>query len=201
MIAIINYGLGNLGSILNMLRKIGTEAEIISDVDKIAKAEKIILPGVGAFDTAMEKLESTELKDVLEIKALKEKIPLLGICLGMQILGKGSEEGKKDGLGWISSFSHKFNVNQGLKVPHMSWNTVCIHKSHTLFKGIETDPSFYFSHSYYVVADSDNDVAGTTNYGITFHSVITKDNIFGTQFHPEKSHKYGMKLLQNFAEL
>jgi glutamine amidotransferase len=201
MITIVDYGLGNLGSVRNMLKKIGAEVQITSELDKIDEAEKIILPGVGAFDSAMERLENSELKQVLDKKALVDKVPLLGICLGMQLLGNGSEEGEKKGLGWISSYAYKLTGNERLKVPHISWNTVHPVKKNYLLQGLDVEPSFYFSHSYYMLAENDDYVIATTQYGISFHSIINKDNIFGAQFHPEKSHKYGMKLLENFAKL
>lgn len=201
MVTIIDYGLGNLGSIGNMLKKIGVQSQITSDISKIKNAEKIILPGVGAFDTAMRTLENSELKNVLTTKAMVDKVPVLGICLGMQILGNGSEEGNLKGLGWIPANSYKFKNDNAVKVPHMSWNTVSSDKNHFLLHGMENDASFYFSHSYYVLAENAEHVIATTTYSTTFHSIINKDNIFGAQFHPEKSHKYGMMLLGNFARL
>jgi glutamine amidotransferase len=199
MITIIDYGLGNLGSIANMLKKIGVQSQVTSELNKIKAAEKIILPGVGAFDTAMRTLESLRLKDTLNTKVMVDKVPVLGICLGMQILGNGSEEGSLKGFGWIPANAYKFSNNNSFKVPHMSWNSVCSIKKHFLVQGMENDTAFYFSHSYYVLAENEEHVIATTNYGNTFHSIINKDNIFGAQFHPEKSHKNGMLLLENFA--
>ncbi len=202
MITIVDYGLGNLGSIANMLKKVGAEAEITGDLEKIYKAKKIILPGVGAFDKAMEKLTETELRKVLDDKAQKEKIPFLGICLGMQLLGGGSEEGKLPGLNWISAYTYKFSfADNKLKVPHMSWNDVHVLKQNELLQISDDTPSFYFSHSYFVLAENADNIIATTNYGVMFHSVIQKDNIYGAQFHAEKSHKYGMKFFENFANL
>ncbi len=203
MIAIVDYGLGNLGSIANMLKKVGAAGEVTGDLEKICKAKKIILPGVGAFDKAMEKLTDTELRKVLNDKAQKEKVPFLGICLGMQLLGSGSDEGKLPGLNWIPAYAYKFSLTDSkLKVPHMSWNDVRVVKRNELFRDFDGGAAnFYFSHSYFVLAENADNIVATTNYGITFHSVIQKDNIYGAQFHAEKSHKHGMKLFKNFADL
>jgi len=202
MITIIDYGAGNLGSIANTLKKVGAESEITDDLEKIYKAKKIILPGVGAFDKAMEKLTDTELRKVINDKAQKEKVPFLGICLGMQLLGSGSDEGELPGLNWIPAYTHKFSfADNKLKVPHMSWNDVRILKQNELFQDFDDLPSFYFSHSYFVLAENADNIVATTDYGVTFHSVIQKDNIYGAQFHAEKSHKHGMKLFENFANL
>ena len=200
MITIVDYGLGNLGSVLNMMKKISTPAEITSDLNRLRKAEKILLPGVGAFDPAMEKLTGTELRKILDEKALVEKIPILGICLGMQLLTRGSDEGKLQGLNWVPSFTYKFPSSY-LKVPHMGWNLVIKNNDSPLTQGFLPDYKFYFVHSYYVKVDDDCYSILQTNYGITFDSVIQKDNIFGAQFHPEKSHRFGMQLFKNFAKL
>lgn len=200
MITIIDYGLGNLGSVLNMMKKISVPAEITSDLDKIQKAKKILLPGVGAFDPAMEKLTGTGLRGVLDEKALVEKIPVLGICLGMQLLTRGSEEGKLQGLNWVPSFTYKF-PSSNLKVPHMGWNLVHKKNDSPLNENFTDDFRFYFVHSYYVKVDDDGNSILQTTYGITFDSGVQRDNIFGAQFHPEKSHRFGMQLFKNFAKL
>lgn len=203
MITIIDYGMGNLGSIQNMFKRIGVPSEITGDKDKIRNAEKILLPGVGAFDAAMEKIEETQLKELLNKKVLEEKVPVLGICLGMQLLTKRSEEGRLPGLGWVDAQTIKFNfpANSALKIPHMGWNRVYnVHES-PLTANLPAETRFYFVHSYYVQANNNDDVLTTTHYGQDFHSMIQHDNIFGAQFHPEKSHKFGMKLLENFAHL
>ncbi|MDD5593721.1 MAG: imidazole glycerol phosphate synthase subunit HisH [Candidatus Margulisbacteria bacterium] len=204
MIVIVDYGLGNLGSILNMLKKIGAEARISSDVSVIEKADKLILPGVGAFDNGMRNINDLGLLGVLEQKALKENVPVLGICLGMQLLTAKSEEGERPGLGWVEAKTVRFKFDddssKGLKVPHMGWNNICRVKNNPLFSG-ENDERFYFVHSYHVVCHDKENVISLTKYGYDFVSGFQKDNIYGVQFHPEKSHKYGMRLLRNFAEL
>lgn len=203
MITIIDYGLGNLGSVKNMLKKIGADCEVTNDLDTIRKATKIILPGVGAFDAAMERLTNNALRDVLDEKALNEKIPVLGICLGMQLLTEGSEEGELPGLGWVPARSHKFSaVNYpGLKIPHMGWNFVVKSNDHKLTTGFTDDYRFYFVHSYFVKTHDAKHSLLCTTHGITFDSAIQNENITGAQFHPEKSHRYGMELFQNFAIL
>ncbi len=202
MITIIDYGMGNLGSIQNMFKRIKVESQITGDVSTISNAEKILLPGVGAFDSAMEKIENSGLIPILNQKALTEKVPTLGICLGMQLLTRSSEEGKRPGLGWINGRTVRFNfTNNSLKVPHMGWNSVDVKKSSPLINKLPDQPRFYFVHSFYVSCDNDADVLTTTHYGVDFHSIIQHENIFGAQFHPEKSHKFGMKLLENFAAI
>ncbi len=203
MITIIDYGMGNLGSIQNMLRRLGVDVEITSDVELIRKAKKLILPGVGAFDKAMMNLENRDLISVLNEQVLKNRIPLLGICLGMQLLTKGSEEGELNGLGWIDAETLRFNFSPGMKlrVPHMGWNTLTVQQKSCLFQQMYEEPRFYFVHSYYVKCKSQESILATTHYGIDFASGITQDNIYGLQFHPEKSHKFGMQVLKNFTEL
>jgi glutamine amidotransferase len=202
MVTVIDYGMGNLGSIQNMFKRIKVESEITGDIEKIAAAKKLLLPGVGAFDAAIEKIESSGLREILDKKVLKEKIPVLGICLGMQLLTKTSEEGVLPGLGWIDAHTVKFNFSDNsLKVPHMGWNLVKIKNSSPLIDNLSSEPRFYFVHSFHVQCNNPADVLTTTHYGIDFHSIIQHNNIFGAQFHPEKSHKFGMKLLENFARL
>jgi len=201
MITIINYGMGNLGSIVNMLKRIGVQAQVTEDVAQIERAEKLILPGVGAFDAAMERIGSIPgLREVLDYKVLEEGIPLLGICLGMQLLTEGSEEGKLPGLGYIPGCTLHFPSDMGLKIPHMGWNHIHICNDSPLVHDLPEEPRFYFVHSYYVQCANPEHVVCTTDYGITFHSVIQKDHVYGAQFHPEKSHKFGMRLLENFAK-
>ena len=203
MIVIVDYGMGNLSSIRNMLKKVGSSAVISSSPETVAEATKIILPGIGAFDNAMDNIESRKLRDVLDKKALVEKVPVLGICLGMQILMRGSAEGVRPGLGWIEGEVKKFNFVNGqasMKVPHMGWNFAIATDPKSIFQGLE-QPRFYFVHSYFVSCDRPENVLATTCYGNEFVSAVHKGNIMGTQFHPEKSHKYGMQLLKNFTQL
>ncbi|MEM4255188.1 MAG: imidazole glycerol phosphate synthase subunit HisH [Candidatus Norongarragalinales archaeon] len=202
MLVVIDYGVGNLGSILNMLKRIKADAKISSDARVIEKADKLILPGVGAFDAAMSALNSTGLIPLLNEKVLKDNTPVLGVCLGMQLLTASSEEGKLPGLGWVEgkTVKFKFPKNSGLKIPHMGWNTVKIVKEYPLLQNMPEDPRFYFVHSYHVECKNPGDVAATTHYGYDFPSVISKGNIYGAQFHPEKSHKFGMKLYENFVK-
>jgi glutamine amidotransferase len=202
MITIIDYKTGNLGSIQNILKRIGEESLITSDKDVIAKATKLILPGVGAFDTGMRNLMELDLVDILNRKVLIDKTPVLGICLGMQLLSEGSEEGSLPGLGWINGESLRFNFTDSIeyKSPHMGWNFIQQHKSSRLFTEMFSEPRFYFVHSYYLMAGDRGDVLTSTTYEIEFTSAVEKGNIMGVQFHPEKSHKFGMKLLRNFVD-
>ena len=201
MISIINYGLGNLGSILNILKYIGVEAMIIQTPEEILKAEKLILPGVGHFDTGMKQLEERGLKDAVLSRVLNDKVPILGICLGMQLLTNSSEEGSLSGLSLINAETLRFPKNNGLKVPHMGWNLVKPSVNSSLLKNITEDYKFYFVHSYYVNAHNPENAILKTFYGFEFDSAIQNGNIYGVQFHPEKSHKFGMQLLRNFAAL
>lgn len=202
MITIVNYGLGNLGSIFNMLRRIGVKSHIASDPEEIRNAEKIILPGVGHFDKGMQELMKSGLKSILDYKVLTEKTPVLGICLGMQLMTKSSEEGELQGLGWIDAVSKKFVFeNSSLKIPHMGWNVVSVVSKNGLIENNVPESRFYFVHSYYVKVSNEENSFLKSDYGIRFDSGIFRDNIFGIQFHPEKSHKFGMKLLKNFSEL
>lgn len=202
MVTIIDYGMGNLGSVQNMFKRIGVRSVISSDLSEIADAEKLLLPGVGAFDNAMKRINESGLREILDRKAKEDKVPVLGICLGMQLLTNGSEEGQEKGLGWINAQAKKFvPVNEDMKVPHMGWNLVHESNSNELTKDLPEEPRFYFVHSYYVeVADQKNSIL-KTNYGVEFDSAISHENIYGAQFHPEKSHKFGMKLFENFAKI
>ncbi len=204
MITIIDYGMGNLASVQNMFKRIGAPCEITGDLDKINKAQKILLPGVGAFDAAVQRIDATGLRSLLSQKAEVEKVPVLGICLGMQLLTKSSEEGKLSGLGWIPAKTIKFSFDAGsnLKVPHMGWNEIHVVNQYPLINDLPPEPRFYFVHSYHVKAEDAKYVIARTHYGHDFDSMITNgDNIFGAQFHPEKSHKFGMKLFENFARI
>jgi glutamine amidotransferase len=203
MITIVDYGMGNLGSVLNMFKKVGAAARISSDLNEISKAEKILLPGVGAFDAAMQRITDAGMKDILSNKAMVEKIPVLGICLGMQLLTQGSEEGVLDGLGWIKGKAYHFHnkIDESLRVPHMGWNTATIQNESALTKNFEGESRFYFVHSYFVLVENPEHSMMKTNYGTSFDSALCRNNIFGAQFHPEKSHKFGMNLFRNFASL
>jgi glutamine amidotransferase len=203
MIVVIDYEMGNIGSIINMIKKAGGEAVLSSDLARIETAEKLILPGVGSFDTGMQNLDKLGLVDVLRRRVIREKVPILGICLGMQLLSEKSEEGVLPGLGFISGQTVKFkfdNVNANLRIPHMGWNSVNIKKESPLFYEMYENPIFYFVHSYHIVCNNAEDVLTTTNYGYEFTSSLQRVNILGTQFHPEKSHKYGLRLMKNFVE-
>jgi glutamine amidotransferase len=202
MITIIDYRTGNLGSIQNILKKIGEESIITSDKNEIANAKKLILPGVGAFDTGMANLKKLDIVDILNYKVLVEKTPVLGICLGMQILSKNSEEGFLPGLGWINAEARRFKFidTNSYKIPHMGWNYVRENKANNLFKEMPSDARFYFVHSFFFSANDTADILSSTTYEMEFTSAIEKGNILGVQFHPEKSHKFGMKLLKNFID-
>lgn len=204
MIVIVDYGMGNVGSIKNMLKKIGVPAMISAKPEHIRAAEKLILPGVGAFDHGMSNLTERGLIPLLNQKVIEERKPILGICLGMQLLVQSSEEGKMRGLGWIDAETRRFKFNgenSELKIPHMGWNPVKPVGEGLLFQGFPQPPRFYFVHSYHICCRHPEDVMGTTFYGYDFAAAIRRDNILGTQFHPEKSHKFGMQVLRNFAEL
>lgn len=202
MITIVNYGMGNLGSMLNMFKRVGVQACIESDPVVLQAAERLVLPGVGAFDAAMQRINSISgLRDVLEHKAFVDKAPVLGVCLGMQLLTRSSEEGKLPGLGWIPGVTRRFPRQEGLKVPHMGWNIALPTSSNPLLVDVGLEPRYYFVHSYFVKVDDPVHSLMRTHYGIDFDSAIGRDNIFGVQFHPEKSHRFGMQLIKNFAEL
>jgi glutamine amidotransferase len=200
MITIVDYGMGNLGSIRNMLRKVGVESQISADPAVIAAADKLILPGVGAFDAGMTNLRSSGLQSVLDERVRTTRVPTLGICLGMQLMANGSEEGNCAGLGWIDANVLRFNpTDHALKVPHMGWNLVTPVRTEALVDRLPSESRFYFVHSYYVRCREESDVLMTTHYSQTFHSAFQRGNLWGVQFHPEKSHRYGMQLLRNFA--
>ena len=201
MIIIVDYGVGNLQSISNMIRKVGGEAKISNIEQDLLVATKLVLPGVGAFDTCASKLASSGLLPILNKKVLQEKVPTLGVCVGMQLLLEGSEEGVLPGLGWIKGTVVKFKQDQlpiGFKVPHIGWTDVALAKTSTLFEDI-IDPRFYFVHSYHAHLTNEEDALVYAHYGYRFVAGVERENIMGVQFHPEKSHTFGMKLLENFA--
>ena len=203
MIVIIDYGVGNVHSILNMFKKIGVDAKLSENPEQLLTADKVILPGVGSFDYAMKQLKDTGYYDYVLKYANEVKRPLLGICLGMQMLGISSEEGNEPGLGLIPFKNVKFKFEDSkLKVPHMGWNIVKSTKPTEKFSENFTDDfRFYFVHSYYAVCENEGNTLLTCDYGTVFSAAVQKDNIYGVQFHPEKSHKFGMQLLKNFSEL
>jgi glutamine amidotransferase len=201
-VTIVDYGMGNLGSIQNMLKKIGIVSVISSQPSEIEKAEMLVLPGVGSFDSGMRKLADMGLMPVLTEKVIEQHTPVLGVCLGMQLMTCGSEEGNLRGLGWIEGETIHFRLgaqNEKLKIPHMGWNTVDIQKPGNLFREITGEVRFYFVHSYHVVCREVSDITAITEYGYPFVSAIQKGNVMGVQFHPEKSHRFGMALLRNFC--
>lgn len=203
MIIIVDYGVGNLLSIKNMFKRIGVNADITGNEDLIQSANKLILPGVGHFDYGMQHLRSSGLVEILEDQVITKRKPILGICLGVQLMTESSEEGNAKGLGWIKGKTVAFNKNgliSGQKIPHMGWTEVKAFQKSKLFTNMYEDPRFYFVHSYHLMLDEESDVLAKANYGYDFTVGIEHDNIVGVQFHPEKSHKYGMKLLENFVK-
>jgi glutamine amidotransferase len=205
VITIVDYGMGNLGSISNMLKKIGAASQVSSDAAAIGSAEKLILPGVGAFDAAMQRIDASGLRPTLERRVLEDKVPVLGICLGMQLLAESSEEGTRPGLGWIRAevLDFRGRVPPALKVPHMGWNVVVPTRPCALTQGLAemVEPRFYFVHSYFMRCRDPGDGILRTHYGLDFDSAVHRGNIYGVQFHPEKSHRFGMTLLHSFASL
>jgi glutamine amidotransferase len=204
MIGILNYGSGNVQAIANIYNRTNFPYKIIRKPDELNDVDKLILPGVGAFDETMKVLNSSGLKEKLDEEVLVKKKPVLGICVGMQILSNGSEEGDLEGLGWIKGYVKKFDILQVREkpfIPHMGWNHVDSKIQHELFNNVEYDLGFYFVHSYYFEASNVNNILATTDYGDKFTSVVINENIYGVQFHPEKSHSNGIQLLSNFSRL
>lgn len=203
MIAIIDYGMGNLGSVKKSIDRLGYESVVTNDKSMLSKCDKLILPGVGHFAAGMKKLSALGLVSLLEKMVFNDQIPILGICLGMQLLSNSSEEGNVNGLGWIAGRVRKFNNFNApsLKIPHMGWSTIKKCRDHLLLKDIEDGAEFYFVHSYFFDAEYPESIVSTTNYIQDFACIVSKGNILGVQFHPEKSHDTGYKLLKSFAEL
>jgi len=201
-ICIIDYGLGNLASIRNMIRKAGGKSEISSDPRALASAEKLILPGVGHFAAGMENLRNSGLLPALHEAALMKKTPILGICLGMQLMAGHSEEGDVEGLGWFDAEIIRFRQEKmgSLKVPHMGWNEVNVTHTHPLFPDKEQPERFYFVHSYHIRCNKPEDVLATAHYGYDFTCAVSRENIAGMQFHPEKSHRFGMEMMERFIK-
>lgn len=201
MIAVIDYGMGNVGSIINMLWKIGVESVLTHDENVIDHADKIILPGVGAFDKGMQNLNESGLSDIIKKNVNQLKKPLLGICLGMQLLGRRSEEGNAAGLGLIPFDNKRFLFDEtiALKIPHMGWNMVTPVREDPLLEGLDQSQRYYFVHSYHAVCESPENILLECEYGYIFTAAVKSGSIYGVQFHPEKSHKFGMAMLENFA--
>lgn len=204
MIAIIDYGLGNIGAFANIYKKLNIPATVIKYEKDLTGITKIILPGVGAFDHAIMKFEQSGMRPKLEELVLKEQVPVLGICVGMQMLAQSSEEGQLPGLGWIDASVKKLDsakIKSTTRLPHLGWNDVEPTKPNELFNGLTNEAKFYFLHSYYFLCRQPEDEIAATNYGESFASAVNHKNIFGVQFHPEKSHRFGIRLLENFAKL
>lgn len=204
MIHIVDYGLGNIQAFLTMFKRLGVEAVRATTTEDLRHAEKLILPGVGAFDHAMALLDQSGMRPALEGLVLDSKVPVLGICVGMQMLASSSEEGIRPGLGWVPGTVRSFRSNQrarDLPLPHMGWNDVTPRAGFPIFAGLENDARFYFLHSYYFESNDSTKVAAKASYGLDFDCAVSSGNVHGVQFHPEKSHHFGMQLLKNFSEL
>lgn len=204
MITIVDYGLGNIQAIANIYRRLNIPARTAATQQELDGAEKIILPGVGAFDWAMSRLEASGMRASLDRLVLEDRRPVLGICVGMQMLGSASDEGELDGLGWIEGDIKRFDEEKftgPTHLPHMGWNDVTPLAATPLFAGLEQDARFYFLHSYYFAPRSEADTLAVTEYGGSFACSVARDNVYGVQFHPEKSHQWGVRLLKNFAEM
>jgi glutamine amidotransferase len=203
MIGVIDYGLGNVQAFMDIYKRLNIPAIAVKKTEELIACDKFILPGVGAFDWAMQSLENSGMRAALEQLVLQDKRPVLGVCVGMQMLANRSDEGVLKGLGWIPGLIQKFDeahFDRLPHLPHMGWNDVVLTQNNSLLAGIEA-PQFYFLHSYYFLPADAASTIGETEYGGIFASVVSKDNIYGTQFHPEKSHHWGMSLLKNFSEL
>jgi glutamine amidotransferase len=200
MIVIVDYGMGNVGSIRNMLKAVGAESVVSRDAAQLRAATRLILPGVGHFDTGMRNLHAAGVVPLLNELALEKRVPFLGICLGMQLMTRRSEEGAEPGLGWIDAECLRFTAAPGLRVPHMGWNVARAARDSALLSGLDAEPRYYFVHSYRVQCAERSDVLLTSHYGVDFDAAFERENLRGVQFHPEKSHRFGMALLRNFVE-
>ena len=206
MIGVIDYGVGNISAFRNIYKNLNVPVLTVRRDSDLSEIKKIILPGVGHFDYAMSKLQDSCMLDRINHMVLEQSIPVLGICVGMQMMAKSSDEGLLPGLGWIDAKVNRFDSRlilgkTRLPLPHMGWNDVITGKATPIFKGLEIDSQFYFLHSYYFSCNNQNDIIAETNYGLDFTCAVNYKNVYGVQFHPEKSHKYGIQLLKNFAEL
>ena len=200
MIVIIDLNLGNVGAIKNMLKKIGVNSKVSNKKNDILSATKLILPGVGSFDTGMINIKKKGILNCIEKKVREEFIPILGICLGMQMMLQRSDEGKQEGLGWINGEVKKFRLNE-LKVPHMGWNNINVINESKFTDNLDSNSKFYFVHSYYASLNNPDDIVSKSKYGLDFTWAINHKNFYGVQFHPEKSHKFGIALLNNISKL
>jgi glutamine amidotransferase len=204
MITIIDYGLGNISAFANVYERLNIPIAVARTADDLKAATKIILPGVGAFDHAISRLNNSGMRETLDKLVLDHQLPVIGICVGMQMLAQSSDEGMLPGLGWIDGTVKKFDVsvlNSKTQLPHMGWNTIHPNNANPLLVNFDNNSRFYFLHSYYFQCNNHNDTTATTEYGIQFTSALNHKNIYGVQFHPEKSHQWGIQLLKNFAEL
>lgn len=203
MVVIPNVGIGNVKSVANMLSRVGTQTLVSDQPVELRNASHIVLAGVGAFDAGMQSLSAAGWVEQLQEAVQVRKVPVLGICLGMQLLCKGSEEGTIPGLCWVDATVMRFNANDfpNIKVPHMGWNTIDVKKTNDIIPVDEADQRYYFAHSYHVVCQDSNNLVATVNYGNAVAAVIQNENVFGVQFHPEKSHRFGMRLLANFLKV
>ena len=204
MITIVDYGLGNIQAFLNVYKRLNIAAVTAKTADELRGATKVVLPGVGAFDPAMRSLQDSGMRATLDELALERDVPVLGVCVGMQMLGESSEEGELPGLGWIAGRARGFQALQyggSLPLPHMGWNDVRPDSHNPLFDKLDANSRFYFLHSFYFQCDFEKDVAAVSTYGKDFSCAVRSENIYGVQFHPEKSHHFGTRLLQNFAEI
>jgi glutamine amidotransferase len=204
MIGIVDYGLGNVQAFANVYKSLDVPCVMVKNAGALAGITKLILPGVGAFDYAMTRLEESGMKKALNQIATDQNVPILGVCVGMQMLGRSSEEGALPGLGWLDGVVKRFGRRpdgRPLDVPHMGWNDVAATRASFLFKGLESSARFYFIHSYYMSCAKSEDVIAVTDYGVRFACAVNSGSIYGVQFHPEKSHRWGIRLLKNFADL
>jgi len=201
VITVIDYGMGNIGSLQNMIKKAGGTSQATSDPRAIMQAEKLILPGVGHFDQAMERLVALQLISILNEAVLQKHIKTLCICLGAQLATKSSEEGTRPGFGWLDAHTVRFRLGSEYRIPHMGWNDISPTKESRLFIGMPKNPRFYFVHTYHLELNQKEDILAETEYGYKFTAAFEHENIYGMQYHPEKSHKYGMCIMKNFVEL
>lgn len=202
MIKIIDYGVGNIKAFVNIYKRLGIEIDIASNYKSLTNASKLILPGVGHFDYAMHKFNETGMMETVNDLVMNKKVPVLGICVGMQIMAISSDEGSKKGLGWIDAHVKKIDIkNNNFRLPHMGWNNIIINKNDGILKNLDNNSRFYFLHSYYFNCTNENNIIALSNYGSNFPSIVRQENIIGIQCHPEKSHEFGEQILKNFFDL